>query len=67
LADEQRPLCLQVSELSSRVDALSKEKDSALGKMSLWMKTCKKLQQEMLVQNPGIKKNNNNIHMLVLM
>ena len=36
----------QVSELTSNSARLSKEKDSALSKMSLWMKTCKQLEQE---------------------
>lgn len=36
----------QVSELTSNATRLSKEKDSALSKMSLWMKTCKQLEQE---------------------
>lgn len=35
-----------MSELTSGVARLSKEKDSALSKMSLWMKTCKQLEQE---------------------
>lgn len=36
----------QVSELTSNTARLSKEKDSALSKMNLWMKTCKQLEQE---------------------
>ena len=36
----------QVSELSSRVARLSKERDSALSKMNLWMKSCKQLEKE---------------------
>ncbi|XP_062303540.1 centromere protein F [Osmerus eperlanus] len=36
----------QVSELSSCVARLSKERDSALSKMNLWMKSCKQLEKE---------------------
>lgn len=36
----------QVSELTSGVTRLSKERDSALSKMNLWRKTCKQLEQE---------------------
>lgn len=36
----------QVLELTGRATRLTKERDSALSKMSLWMKTCKQLEQE---------------------
>uniref|UniRef100_A0A3Q0RL32 Centromere protein F n=1 Tax=Amphilophus citrinellus TaxID=61819 RepID=A0A3Q0RL32_AMPCI len=48
---------IQVSELTSRAARLTKEKDSALSKMSLWMKTCKQLEQEkeMMLNSSGKK------------
>ncbi|XP_072320728.1 uncharacterized protein cenpf [Eucyclogobius newberryi] len=36
----------QVSELTSRVARIAKEKDSALSKINLFMKTCKQLEEE---------------------
>lgn len=33
-------------ELTSSATRLAKERDSALSKISLWMKTCKQLEQE---------------------
>ena len=35
-----------MSELKNRATRLSKERDSAVSKMNLWMKTCKQLEQE---------------------
>lgn len=46
---------IQVSELTSHAARLTKERDSALSKMSLWMKTCKQLEQEkeMMLNSSG--------------
>lgn len=40
------PVDPQVAELTSGVTRLTKDRDSALSKMNLWMKTCKQLEQE---------------------
>ncbi|KAL4623897.1 centromere protein F [Arapaima gigas] len=39
---------LKVDELMAKVAQLSKEKDSVVGKMNLWMKSCKDLEKEKL-------------------
>lgn len=54
LPQSLRPL--QVSELTSRAARLTKDKNSALSKMSLWMKTCKQLEQEkeMMLNSSGV-------------
>lgn len=54
------PFCLhpsKVSKLTSQVARLSKERDSALSKMGLWMKTCKQVEQEKqaLLDSPGVE------------
>lgn len=45
-----------MSELSTHVARLTKERDSTLGKMRLMLKTCKQLEQEkqaMMADGPG--------------